>query len=143
MDKSKEIFEITKKKFGLRFDRELGDLLGMKKSTLSQRIGRGDYPFFKVRQLLAEKGLASDWLDSYEKEMNKADSMTTLNPEVQLLKEKERTINIQQSYIERLEKTIERLEGRQKKMDSGNRTGTHQPIQQLGEPLDLNPERLG
>jgi transcriptional regulator with XRE-family HTH domain len=115
MDKSKEIFEITKKKFGLRFDRELGDLLGMKKSTLSQRIGRGDYPFFKVRQLLAEKGLASDWLDSYEKEMNRTDSTNTLHSEVQLLKEKERTINIQQSYIERLEKTIERLEEDKKK----------------------------
>ena len=115
MNKSKEVFEITKKKFGLRFDRELADLLGMKKSTLSLRIRRGDYPFFQVRQLLAERGLASDWLNSYEKEMNKTESTNNLNSEVQLLREKERTITIQQSYIERLEKTIERLEQDKKK----------------------------
>ena len=57
-------------------------------------------------------------LDFYEEikaEMNRTDSTTNLNPEVQLLKEKERTINIQQSYIERLEKTIERLEEEKKK----------------------------
>lgn len=115
MNKSKELFEITKKKFGLRFDRELADLLGMKKSTLSLRIRRGDYPFFQVRQLLAERGLASDWLYSYEKEMDKTESTNKLNSEVQLLREKERTITIQQSYIERLEKTIERLEEDKKK----------------------------
>ena len=115
MNKSKEVFEITKKKFGLRFDRELADLLGMKKSTLSLRIQRGDYPFFQVRQLLAERGLASDWLDLYEREMNKTESTNTLSSEVQLLREKERTITIQQSYIERLEKTIERMEEDKKK----------------------------
>jgi hypothetical protein len=65
--------------------------------------------------LLKNQNIESDWLDVYEKEMNKTDSTSTLNSEVQLLKEKERTITIQQSYIERLEKTIERLEEDKKK----------------------------
>ena len=52
MKKSKEILEITKIKLGLNFDYELADLLGIKKSTLSQKISRGDFPIFHVRRLL-------------------------------------------------------------------------------------------
>ena len=47
--------------------------------------------------------------------MGKTDLTKIYHSEVQLLREKERTINIQQSYIERLEKTIERLEEDKKK----------------------------
>jgi FtsZ-binding cell division protein ZapB len=111
----KQLIEITKKKLGYRYDREIAEALNMTKSGFSQKISRGDFPFSEIRQLLKNIGVASDWLDAYETEMNKADSTINLNSEVQLLKEKERTITIQQSYIERLEKTIERLEEDKKK----------------------------
>jgi hypothetical protein len=37
MQNPKEVFEITKKKFGLRFDRELADLLGNTDSKKSKK----------------------------------------------------------------------------------------------------------
>ena len=110
----KQLIEITKKKLNLRYDREIAEALNLTKSGFSQKISRGDFPFSEIRQLLKKQGIESDWLDEYENQMNQTESKT-LNSEVQLLKEKERTITIQQSYIERLEKTIERLEEDKKK----------------------------
>jgi len=114
MDKSKELFEITKQKFGLRFDRELADLLGIKKSTLSQKISRADFPFFQIRQLLVERGLASDWLDDYEGKM-KPDSSNNMNPDAARLKDKDQIIQIQKEYIEILKEQIEVLKDEHKK----------------------------
>jgi len=111
----KQLIEITKKKLGLRYDREIAEALNLTKSGFSQKISRGDFPFSEIRQLLINQGIDSSWLDAYETEMNKTESTITLNSEVKLLKEKERTITIQQSYIERLEKTIESLEEEKKK----------------------------
>ena len=116
----KKLIEITKKKLGYRYDREIAEALNLTKSGFSQKISRGDFPFSEIRQLLKNQNIESDWLDEYEKEMNRTDLTTNLNPELQLLKEKERTINIQQSYIERLEKTIERLEEDKKKRNQTN-----------------------
>jgi len=111
----KKLIEITKKKLGFKYDREIAEALNMTKSGFSQKISRGDFPFLEIRELLFKRGLESDWLNSYEEEMNRTESPNQLFSEVQLLKEKERTITIQQSYIERLEKTIERLEEDKKK----------------------------
>jgi len=116
----KKLIEITKKKLGYRYDREIAEALNLTKSGFSQKISRGDFPFSEIRQLLKNQNIESDWLDEYEKEMNRTDTTTNLNPEVQLLKEKERTITIQQSYIQRLEKTIERLEEDKKKRNQTN-----------------------
>ena len=127
MDGSKEIFEMAKRKLGFRYDRELAEALGLTKSGLSQKISRRDFPFLEVRQLLNERQIDVNWLDELEGAMDRTDSTSTLNSEVQLLKEKERTINIQQSYIERLEKTIERLEEDKKKTESDKRTAMVQP----------------
>ena len=110
----KPLIEITKKKLNLRYDREIAEALNLTKSGFSQKLSRGDFPFSEIRQLLKKQGIESDWLDEYENQMNQTESKT-LNSEVQLLKEKERTSTIQQSYIERLEKTIERLEEDKKK----------------------------
>ncbi len=111
----KKLIEITKKKLGFKYDREIAEALKMTKSGFSQKISRGDFPFLEIRELLSERGLESNWLNSYEEEMNRTESPNQLISEVQLLKEKERVITIQQSYIERLEKTIERLEEDKKK----------------------------
>ena len=111
----KQLIEITKKKLGFKYDRQLADALNLTRSGLSQKISRGDIPITEIRQLLQNKGIDFSWLDEAETEMNKTESTNTLNSEVQLLQEKERTITIQQSYIERLEKTIERLEEDKKK----------------------------
>ena len=116
----KQLIEITKKKLGYRYDREIAEALNLTKSGFSQKISRGDFPFSEIRQLLKNQNIDSEWLDEAETEMNKTDSTNTLNSEVQLLTEKERTINIQQSYIERLEKTIERLEEDKKKRNQTN-----------------------
>ena len=116
----KQLIEITKKKLGFRYDREIAEALNLTKSGLSQKISRGDFPFFEIRQLLKNQNIETDWLDEAEKEMNRTDSTNTLNSEKQLLQEKERTIKIQQSYIERLEKTIERLEEDKKKRNQTN-----------------------
>ncbi|MAA68417.1 MAG: hypothetical protein CL915_06590 [Deltaproteobacteria bacterium] len=69
--------------------------------------------------------------------MNKTDSTNILNSDV-LLQEKERTITIQQSCIDRLEKRIEHLE-QDKKIDSEKRTGIHQQTRQMGESKNLSP----
>ena len=106
----KQLIEITKKKLGYRYDREIAEALNLTKSGFSQKISRGDFPFSEIRQLLKNQNIDSEWLDEAETEMNKKDSTHTLNFEKQLLQEKERTIHIQQRYIERVEKTIERLE---------------------------------
>ena len=111
----KQLIEITKKKLGYRYDREIAEALNLTKSGFSQKISRGDFPFSEIRKLLKNQNIDSEWLDEAETEMNKTESTITLNSEVQLLREKERTITIQQSYIERLEKTIERLEEDKKK----------------------------
>ena len=111
----KKLIEITKKKLGFKYDREIAQALNMTKSGFSQKISRGDFPFLEIRKLLSEQGLESDWLNSYEQEMDRTESPNQLISEVQLLKEKERVITIQQSYIERLEKMIERLEEDKKK----------------------------
>lgn len=111
----KQLIEITKKKLGFKYDREIAEALNLTKSGFSQKISRGDFPFSELRQLLQNRGIDFSWLDQAEIEMNKTESTNTLNSEVQLLREKERTITIQQSYIERLEKTIERLEEDKKK----------------------------
>ena len=111
----KQLIEITKKKLGYRYDREIAEALNLTKSGFSQKISRGDFPFSEIRQLLQNRGIDFSWLDQAETEMNKTESTNTLNSEVQLLQEKERTITIQQSYIKRLEKTIERLEEDKKK----------------------------
>ena len=118
---------MAKRKLGFRYDRELAEALGLTKSGLSQKISRRDFPFLEVRQLLNERQIDVNWLDELEGAMDRTDSTSTLNSEVQLLKEKERTINIQQSYIERLEKTIERLEEDKKKTESDKRTAMVQP----------------
>lgn len=116
----KQLIEITKKKLGFRYDREIAEALNLTKSGFSQKISRGDFPFSEIRQLLKNQNIESDWLDEAEKEMDRIDSTNTLNSEKQLLQEKERTITIQQSYIERLEKTIERLEEDKKKRNQTN-----------------------
>ena len=111
----KQLIKITKKKLGYRYDREIAEALNLTKSAFSQKISRGDFPFSEIRQLLKNQNIDSEWLDEAETEMNKKDSTHTLNFEKQLLQEKERTIHIQQRYIERVEKTIERLEEDKKK----------------------------
>ena len=89
----------------------------MDKSEVS-RVRRG-HPAKKILQKV-EEIFGLDFYEEVKAEMNKSDSTTTLNAETQLLKEKERTITIQQSYIERLEKTIERLEEDKKKRNQTN-----------------------
>lgn len=115
MQNPKEVFEITKKKFGLRFDRELADLLGITKSTLSQRISRLDYPFDKIRQICASQNLDHSWLDQYEEEMMNRDSTKILNQESVRLRDKEDLINMQKKYIDRLEREIDDLREERKK----------------------------
>ena len=112
---TKKLVEIIKEKLGFKYDRQLADALNLTRSGLSQKISRGDVPITEIRQLFENRGVDFSWLDQAETEMNKTESTNTLNSEVQLLREKERTITIQQSYIERLEKTIERLEEDKKK----------------------------
>jgi transcriptional regulator with XRE-family HTH domain len=110
MDRSKEIFEITKIRLGLRFDRELADLLGIKKSTLSQKISRGDFPFLQIRQLLSERQIDGSWLEEYEGKMQKADSPQSMNKESDRLRDKDQIIQIQQDYIDNLKQQLEELE---------------------------------
>ena len=111
---TKKLVSQVKWKLGFKFDKQLADALNLTRSGLSQKISRGDIPITEIRQLLQRRGIDFSWLDQAEKDMNR-DSTNTLNSEKQLLQEKERTITIQQSYIERLEKTIERLEEDKKK----------------------------
>ena len=107
-----QVIEILKKKLQINADYKLGEKLNLDKSEVS-RVRRG-HPAKKILQKV-EEIFGLDFYEEVKAEMNKSDSTTTLNAETQLLKEKERTITIQQSYIERLEKTIERLEEDKKK----------------------------
>ena len=109
MDRSKEIFEITKIRLGLRFDRELADLLGIKKSTLSQKISRGDFPFWQIRQLLNERQIDGSWLEEYEGKMQKVDSPQSMNQESERLRDKDQIIKVQQDYIDNLKQQLEEL----------------------------------
>lgn len=109
MDRFKEIFEITKIRLGLRFDRELADLLGIKKSTLSQKISRGDFPFLQIRQLLNERQIDGSWLEEYEGKMQKVGSLQSMNLESERLRDKDQIIQIQQDYIDNLKQQLEEL----------------------------------
>ena len=110
----KKLIEITKKKLGFKYDREIAEALNMTKSGFSQKISRGDYPFIEIRQLLAERGLASDWLDDYEGEME-PDSSNNMNPDAARLRDKDQIIQIQKEYIETLKEQIEVLKDEHKK----------------------------
>ena len=112
-----QVIEILKKKLQINADYKLGEKLNLDKSEVS-RVRRG-HPAKKILQKV-EEVFGLDFYEEVKAEMNRTDTTTNLNPEVQLLKEKERTINIQQSYIERLEKTIERLEEDKKKRNQTN-----------------------
>ena len=107
-----QVIEILKKKLQINADYKLGERLNLDKSEVS-RVRRG-HPAKKILQKV-EEVFGLDFYEEVKAEMNRTDSTSTLNSELQLLKEKERTITIQQSYIERLEKTIERLEEDKKK----------------------------
>ena len=107
-----QVIEILKEKLQINADYKLGEKLNLDKSEVS-RVRRG-HPAKKILQKV-EEVFGFDFYEEVKAEMNRTDSTSTLNSEVQLLKEKERTITIQQSYIERLEKTIERLEEDKKK----------------------------
>ena len=112
-----QVIEILKKKLQINADYKLGEKLNLDKSEVS-RVRRG-HPAKKILQKV-EEVFGLDFYEEVKAEMNRTETTTNLNPEVQLLKEKERTINIQQSYIERLEKTIERLEEDKKKRNQRN-----------------------
>ena len=112
-----QVIEILKKKLQINADYKLGERLNLDKSEVS-RVRRG-HPAKKILQKV-EEVFGLDFYEEVKAEMNRTDSTSTLNSELQLLKEKERTITIQQSYIERLEKTIERLEEDKKKRNHTN-----------------------
>ena len=112
-----QVIEILKKKLQINADYKLGEKLNLDKSEVS-RVRRG-HPAKKILQKV-EEVFGLDFYEEVKAEMNRTDTTTNLNSEVQLLKEKERTINIQQNYIERLEKTIERLEEDKKKRNQTN-----------------------
>ena len=112
-----QVIEILKKKLQINADYKLGEKLNLDKSEVS-RVRRG-HPAKKILQKV-EEIFGLDFYEEIKAEMDRTDLTTNLNPELQLLKEKERTINIQQSYIERLEKTIERLEEDKKKRNQTN-----------------------
>ena len=98
---------ITKEKLGFKFDREIADALKLTRSGLSQKIARGDFPFYEIRQLLKNKGYDDSWLNEYEENMrqdNQTDSQS------QRLHDKDQIIQIQQNYIEDLKRTIKRME---------------------------------
>tara|TARA_Y100001973_G_C5156902_1_gene311268 strand:- start:291 stop:695 length:405 start_codon:yes stop_codon:yes gene_type:complete len=112
MATSHQLFEITKRKLSIKFDRELAEMLGITKSALSQKQKRGDFPFFTIRQLLQSKGIDVSWLNEYEELMRVEQHQ---NPVEQRLKDKDQIIQIQQDYINDLKKTIERMEEEDKK----------------------------
>lgn len=112
-----QVIEILKEKLQINADYKLGEKLNLDKSEVS-RVRRG-HPAKKILQKV-EEVFGFDFYEEVKAEMDRTDSTSTLNSEVQLLKEKERTITIQQSYIERLEKTIERLEEDKKKRNQTN-----------------------
>ena len=112
-----QVIEILKKKLQINADYKLGEKLNLDKSEVS-RVRRG-HPAKKILQKV-EEVFGLDFYEEVKAEMNRTESTNTLNSEKQLLQEKERTINIQKSYIERLEKTIERLEEDKKKRNQTN-----------------------
>ena len=112
-----QVIEILKKKLQINADYKLGEKLNLDKSEVS-RVRRG-HPAKKILQKV-EEIFGLDFYEEVKAEMTRTDSTNTLNSEKQLLQEKERTITIQQSYIERLEKTIERLEEDKKKRNQTN-----------------------
>ena len=109
MKKSKEMLEITKIKLGLNFDYELAVLLGIKKSTLSQKISRGDFPIFHVRQLLNEHQIDVSWLEEYEAEIQDKDSSWPMDQKSKFLEDKDQIVKIQQEYIENLKQQLKEL----------------------------------
>ena len=115
MNKSKEVLEITKIKMGLRFDYELANLLGIKKSTLSQKISRGDFPFIQVHQLLNENHIDVNWLERYESEMQNEASSRSMGQKSEHLGDKDQIIQIQQEYIENLKQQLKELKEKQTK----------------------------
>ena len=115
MNKSKEVLEITKIKMGLRFDYELANLLGIKKSTLSQKISRGDFPFIQVHRLLNEHHIDVNWLERYESEMQNEASSRSMGQKSEHLGDKDQIIQIQQEYIENLKQQLKELKEKQTK----------------------------
>ena len=115
MNKSKEVLEITKIKMGLRFDYELANLLGIKKSTLSQKISRGDLPFFQVHQLLNELHIDVNWLEKYEGGIQNKASSRSMGQKSEHLGDKDQIIQIQQEYIENLKQQLKELKEKQTK----------------------------
>jgi transcriptional regulator with XRE-family HTH domain len=119
------MLEKAKRLLNLRFDRELADMLGMSAAALSERRRKNSIPIEAIKKLLLEKSIDTSFLDSEagSKEM-KQDSSLNMNQESIRLKDE--VISIQKKYIERLEKTIETLRGRQKKTESDKsyRNGT-------------------
>ena len=103
----KNLMRITKERLGFKFDREIADALKLTRSGLSQKIARGDFPFYEIRQLLKNRGCDDSWLNEFEtKKMRQDNSQTDL----QRLQDKDQIIQIQQNYIEDLKRTIERME---------------------------------
>jgi ribosome-binding protein aMBF1 (putative translation factor) len=90
-----QVIEILKEKLQINADYKLGEKLNLDKSEVS-RVRRG-HPAKKILQKV-EEVFGFDFYEEVKAEMNKTDSTSTLNSEVQLLKEKERTINIQLAY---------------------------------------------
>jgi len=112
-----QVIEILKEKLQINADYKLGEKLNLDKSEVS-RVRRG-HPAKKILQKV-EEVFGFDFYEEVKAEMDRTDSTNPLHSEKQLLQEKERTITIQQSYIERLEKTIERLEEDKKKRNQTN-----------------------
>ena len=96
---------MTKEILGFKFDREIADALKLTRSGLSQKIARGDFPFYEIRQLLKNKGYDDSWLNEFEENMRQ-DNQT----DSQRLQDKDQIIQIQQNYIEDLKRTIKRME---------------------------------
>ena len=100
---------------GLRFDYELANLLGIKKSTLSQKISRGDFPFIQVHQLLNQRHIDVNWLERYETEMQNEASSRSMDQKSEHLGDKDQIIQIQQEYIENLKQQLKELKEKQTK----------------------------
>ena len=107
------MLETTKIKLGLNFDYELADLLGIKKSTFSQKISRGDFPFIQVHQLLNERHIDIDWLEKYESEVQNEALSRSMGQKSEHLGDKDQIIQIQQEYIENLKQQLKELKEEQ------------------------------
>ena len=102
----KNLMRMTKEILGFKFDREIADALKLTRSGLSQKISRGDFPFYEIRQLLKNKGCDDSWLNEFETKKMRQDNQT----DSQRLQDKDQIIQIQQNYIEDLKRTIKRME---------------------------------